>query len=280
MSDQEEPLPSFQKPPVVEVALSVQFDALKGLGTPQIGLLWQEFRSRLPVTEEQAPLEPQVERFGAARRPFLGVAFQMMSKPPAPRCWFLNTEGTELIQVQTDRFIHNWRKAGEGDQYPRYERLRKAFEEELGQFVKFIERENLGQFVPNQCEVSYVNHIVPGAVWKNHGDLDKAITVFQRHYSDNFLGAAEEANTNLQFVISGATGEPIGRLHVSASPVFGVKDDLPMLHLSLTARGRPEKEGIDGVMKFLDLGRNWVVRGFKSITTPEMHREWRIQNAG
>ena len=203
----------------------------------------------------------------------------MMMRPPTPRCGFLNAEGSELIQVQTDRFIHNWRKVGDEDQYPRYERLRQRFAEELGQFVRFLQRENLGQFLPNQCEVAYVNHIFPGGVWKSHSDLEKVLTVFQRRYSDNFLGAPEEANANLQFIIPGATGEPIGRLHVSATPGFRLKDNVPMLRLTLTARGRPEQEGVDGVMGFLDLGRNWVVRGFESITTTEMHREWRSEHA-
>src|SRR5579862_4576764 len=103
MSDQAMPLPSFEMPPVVEVVLGVQFEAIKGFGTPQIGLLWQQFRDRFPLTEDQAPLEPQVERFGAARPPFPGFAFHF--KLPTPRCWFLNPQGTELIQVQTDRFL-------------------------------------------------------------------------------------------------------------------------------------------------------------------------------
>jgi hypothetical protein len=46
MNDMSKPLPEFDNPPVVEVALSVQFEALATLRTPQIGLLWQEFRDR------------------------------------------------------------------------------------------------------------------------------------------------------------------------------------------------------------------------------------------
>ena len=29
----------------------------------------------------------------------------------------MNPVGTKLIQIQKDRFIHNWRKVGEGDKY-------------------------------------------------------------------------------------------------------------------------------------------------------------------
>ena len=132
-----------------------------------------------------------------------------MAKPLAPRCWFLNSAGTELIQVQTDRFIHNWRKVGDGDQYPRYEHLRTAFAAELRKLVEFLQRQQPGRLVPNQCEVTYVNHIVPGDAWKKHGDLDKVLTVFQGRYSSDFLGDVEEAGVNVQFVIPGSSGKPM-----------------------------------------------------------------------
>lgn len=99
MTNMRDPRPSYENPPVVEVALSVQFEPIKALRTPQLGLLWQEFRDRFPVIEEHPPLEPVIERFGGLPRASRGtVQFQMLDTPPVPRCWFLNNEGTELIQ--------------------------------------------------------------------------------------------------------------------------------------------------------------------------------------
>jgi hypothetical protein len=62
---------------------------------------------------------------------------------------------------------------------------------------------------------------------------------------------------------------------VSLDPVFHIKDGTPRLRLSLTARGRPQQEGTAGVLQFLDLGREYVVRTFAAITTSEMHEVWR-----
>ena len=76
MTYQGKPLPSFQNPPVVEVVLGVQFDAIKALGTPQIGLLWQEFREQLPKTEDQPPLEPEIEQFALPASHSLGFHFR------------------------------------------------------------------------------------------------------------------------------------------------------------------------------------------------------------
>jgi hypothetical protein len=47
-----------------------------------------------------------------------------------------------------------------------------------------------------------------------------------------------------------------------------------MFLLTLTARGRPGSDGIPGVLQFLDVGREWIVRGFTSITTATMHKIW------
>ena len=103
-------LPDFANPPLAEVALSVQFEPLEQLRTAQIGLLWGEFRQRFPVTEEHAPLDSVIERFGVSRTSVLEPRLQMLETPPVPRVWFLNEAGTELIQVQQERFIHNWRR--------------------------------------------------------------------------------------------------------------------------------------------------------------------------
>jgi uncharacterized protein (TIGR04255 family) len=271
-------LPDFENPPVSEVALSVQFEALEQLRTPQIGLLWTEFRQRFPKTEEHAPIDAVIERFGIPRTGLPEVRLEMLETPPVPRVWFLNEAGTEVIQVQQDRFIHNWRKVGEGDTYPRYEHVRDAFRSELEVFQTILAREQLGQIVPNQCEVTYVNHIVAGNGWERHGQLSRIVTVFQAAYSDDKLAELEDARFALRYVMT-EEGEPIGRLHILAQPVFRRSDNKPMIVLTLTARTRPAGERLDDVTRRLDAGREAIVRGFASITTPEMHRIWRRKDA-
>ncbi len=271
----ETPLPDFSDPPVAEVALSVQFDTLGALHAPQLGLLWQEFRDRFPVTEEHPPLEPVTERFGVLPTRKGTVRVEMLKGPPAPRCWFLNRDGTELIQVQQDRFVRNWRKVGDETTYPRYEKhLRSSFESDLKCFEAFLQREQIGDLKPNQCEVTYVNHIAADRGWKDHGELGAVVTVFERSFSDGFLDVPEDAGLRLRFMMSDQDGKPIGRLHIAIDPGYRSRDNQPLLSMNLTARGAPCGDGIDGVMSFLDVGRQWVVRGFASITTPEMHKLW------
>lgn len=269
------PLPDFSDPPVTEVVLSVQFDTLPGLRTPQVGLLWQEFCDRFPMTEEHPPLDPVIERFGIPPRTKGNVRIDMLRRLPTPRCWFLNKEGTELVQIQQDRFIRNWRKVGDEGTYPRYEKhLRPSFEADLRTFQTHVEREGLGDFRPNQCEVTYVNHIAPEKDRANHGELGKVLTVFQASYSDGFLDMPEDAGLRSRFLMLDEQNNPIGRLHVAFDPGYSSNNNRPIFILTLTARGAPRGEGVDGVLNFLDLGRQWVVRAFASITTPTMHQEW------
>jgi len=274
MSDMQSPFPDFTDPPVVEVVLGVQYEPLPALRTPQIGLLWSEFREHFPKLEEHAPLDPMMERFGIAGTPRANVRFEMMQKPPVPRCWFLNEAGTELIQVQQDRFVHNWRKVGEGDEYPRYDHVRGTFEQELAIFERFLQKEGVGTLVPNQCEVTYVNHIDAGDGWSRHGELGNVLTLFAPKYSNAFLPEPEEARLTCRYVIPDEKGNPLGRLHILVDPACRRGDDRPMFLMNLVARGRPDGDGVDGVLRFLDLGREWVVRAFAAVTTPQMHKTW------
>ncbi|MFN9538051.1 MAG: hypothetical protein ACK6A8_02220, partial [Planctomycetota bacterium] len=68
-------LPEFENPPVVEVALSVQFDRLD-VATPQLSLVWQRFRDRFGRIEDKPELEAAYERFGPAEKRAHGVRFE------------------------------------------------------------------------------------------------------------------------------------------------------------------------------------------------------------
>jgi uncharacterized protein (TIGR04255 family) len=215
-----------------------------------------------------------IELFGVPNVPKNGVELQVSGKPPVPRCWFLNDSGSELLQVQQDRFIHNWRRTEHADVYPRYTHISDTFREELDVFRKFVESEKVGEFTPNQCEVTYVNHIPSGSAWHQLGEIAKVISTITADYSDDFLPAPEEAQFTARYVIPNDGGSPLGRLRIAADPAYRISDRHPIFVLQLTARGAPVGAGVEGVLHFLDVGHEWVVRGFASITTKLMHEVW------
>jgi hypothetical protein len=267
-----EDLPDFRKPPLAETVLSIQFEPVAGMTTAHLGLLWNRFRKQLPVIEEHPLLPATFENFELPSPAQVEVTFE--EKPPMPRVWFLNQGGSELIQVQADRFIHNWRKLEGLDPYPRYGPIRDKFRAEVAVLEEFLQDEKLGALAVNQCEVTYVNHIEPCVVWAGHGEVEKTLVMFSRLGSASFLPEPEDVALRMRFVIPGPTGNPIGRLHAVVQPAWKKSDKSPILTLNLIARGAPIGEGIDGAFAFLDLGRRWIVNGFADLTTSEMQRMW------
>ncbi len=117
-----------------------------------MGLLWSMFRKDFPRTEDHPPLARSIERFDKPDLP----SFRIEPAPLTPRSWFLNKDGSQLIQVQQDRFVHNWRKVGSNTAYPPYRTLREKFAENLRAFESFARTEQLGEFKPDQCEFTYL----------------------------------------------------------------------------------------------------------------------------
>lgn len=270
-------LPDFAKPPVREVVLSVQFPSLERVTNAHIGCLWCEvFRKDFPHIEEMPPLAPVIERFEAPAPG--GVRMQMNVGPPVVRYWFKNEEETELIQVQHDRFVRNWRQRPGKSEYPRYEPLRDRLCDDFGKFLTFVEEQELGQVEPNQCEVTYINDIPHGQGWERFGDVGKVVSAWSGSFTGDFLPAPEEVRFATSFAMPPGSGEPTGRLHVSVEPRYRLPEMAPLLRLSLTARGSPRGGGMDGVRGFMDLGREWVVKGFAAITTAEVHKVWERQS--
>lgn len=257
---------------MVETALSLQYQPLPGLSLAHVGVLWHRFRNTFPLVEEREPLGAARETFEApSPRP---EEVTIEGKPPLPRVCFLNESKTELIQIQADRLIHKWRKTGKtSTPYPRYERIRTNFRHEVWEFQEFLTDEKLGKVAINQCEITYVNHIEPCEAWRGHGEIEgvlRTCTAQQR----SFLPEPEGGSVKQRFVIRSDSGSPLGRLHVSLTPAWKEEDQSPIFVLTLTARGAPLDKGINGAFDFIDLGREWIVKGFLDLTTTEMHRAW------
>jgi hypothetical protein len=264
-------LPEYELPPVSEVAVAVRFQTLPGLLAPQLGLLWaSKYRSRFPNVQQQAPIDPPIEIFDRPISPF-SLTFE--TGAITPRLWFLNENESELIQVQPNWFAHNWRRPpNDESSYPRFNKVRSAFEEEFSEFQSFLDQGGLGEVHAEQCEVTYINQITRSGLWGGHGQIDRVIRLVTR--DGNFLPEPEEMSVDSRFVIA-RENRPVGRLYVSCRPLYRLEDGEPILQLSLTARGRPESDNMEGILEFIELGHEWIVEGFTAVTTEAAHDLWR-----
>lgn len=259
--------PKFRRPPVIETLLGVQFAQLDKFAIPHFGLFWGEIRGEYPGHEVKPPLGQELEQFGSPPAPAtLDITF---TPEPLARCWFISGGGDQLIQIQRDRFIRNWRKTPEAPDYPEYGALKPRFEADWMRFVRFLEREQIGRPEINQCEVTYINHIPEGDGWESFGRIDGVLKMLNTPPSGDFLPESEVLVLSARYMM-----HKRGRLHVSLNPAIRRQDGQRVLQLTLTARGRPASASHADVMAWLDLGHDWVVRGFADLTTQSMHDRW------
>ncbi len=267
-------LPEFDRPPVVEVAVSIQFET-PVLGLPQIMRWWILVRDAFPGFEQVAPIPPAAESFDNPKVPQPLVQFQLLNAPPVPRIFLKKAADTELIQIQQDRFGYNWRKLKSEDDYPRYTTIRSSFLQQLDAFERFLANDHLEAMNPVLCEVTYVNHILGSGVWHGHSELHKIIPSVKPRLSEGVLPMPEDMQFAARYIIDPAGGHPLGRLYVNVEPRFLTADMTPIFLMRLTARGSPQGSGHKGILKMIDLGHEWIVRAFTALTSPRMHKAWR-----
>ena len=163
MQDTSKHFPDFNNPPVIEVVCGVHFKSINNLLAPHFGLLWEKFKTDYPSCQEVAPLAPVIEQYEGERK--IGLDFQEV--PPLPRIWFIHKNDNGILQVQRDRFLHNWRKVRPEDEYPRYPKVIEMFKSMLSKFEHFLHENEFDKLVPLQYEMTYINHIWEGEGWSN-----------------------------------------------------------------------------------------------------------------
>ena len=265
------PLPEFDRPPVSEVALSIEFLPLQGWRTPHSGLYWGRLQAQYPHTEVHPPLASQIEKYGEEfwQQPMIRVE---VVNPDISRFWFLDDTRTRLIQVQRDRFIVNWRKVRGDEIYPRYEDdLRPRLEREWGRFKQFVADSHIGDIAVQQCEVTYVNDMPAGDEWRTFAESLRLFSPWWGRGSDGFLQRPETLMVQGSFALGGEEG----RLHFVSRHVRRNLDQKEAVQLMLTARGRPKSSADADVLGFMDIGREWVVRAFADLTSAEAHKFWK-----
>ncbi len=201
-------LVEFTNSPAVEVALAIGFQQLAGLGTVELARLWQERFSRaFPKVQEQPRVEMAIEQFGLPT-PGPVFKFQLLETPLVPRLWFLNSDESQLVQVQNNWFARNWRQQASGPEYPHYPNVRGLFEADLSGIIEHVRKSRLGVFKPIQCELTYINHIPFEGSAPAH--LRDVLRFFAQRSPIGPLGEPESIRTGVQWIIA-ADGEPIGR---------------------------------------------------------------------
>lgn len=259
-------LPNFERPPVTEVALGVEFTPLP-VHAIDLGSLWAGWRDEYPEVQEQPPLEPTRDE---AQGPVPVISF---GPPPMNRHWFISRDRAQLLQVQQDRLIVNWRRISDGDVYPRYPSLRNTFRQRLEELDLFAR--TYGGLRITRAEVTYINDLSYGADPGEEAHLASHLHDVVQLWGSvptHHLGDPRQVRFAATFDIPDLADS--GILHVGVDPTHRLQEGKVTSLLTLTVRGRPRGESPAEALTFLDEGRRHVVTSFTELTTQSMHERW------
>ncbi len=260
-------LPDFAAPPLTEVAISLQFDTLSNYSAVWAGPLWQMFRTQFPRVQEQLPLAPAFETFGGGAA-IPAINFSIMGSPIQTRLWFLNDDDTELLQFQNDRFGRNWRKQPPLDNsYPRFESMIADFERDVQTLSNFCAENRIGNLVPNQCELTYVNFVELSRL--SQARIEPS-TVFSNLA---FRKAPRQFQLNFSFELT-SEARPYGRIHAHCGTIVRPTDNVEGIGITLTGRGTPSSPDLRSSINRLCEFRDCIVRQFDEMTTDIAHSLW------
>lgn len=253
-------LPSFDRPPVIEVAVGVHFLQLPGLNTVGLVRLVDDlWRGRFPQTVEQ-PLSPPLAPPG--RGPML--AFQLQTGSPPIRLWSLTEDESMLVQVQHDRLLLNWRKVKDDDPYPRYKRLRSDFVEVWHEFSNYVsEREDYGVLQPSIAEVSFFNRVP----MESATEIPRFVKALNTESGlTGQLAAAYQLERDI------ADGWPVGNQTIALN--FRPENGHMQLEISTRIEIDTATNEATEVIDSLDTAHRIGVLTFDSMTTENAHSAW------
>jgi uncharacterized protein (TIGR04255 family) len=258
----------FDNPPVAEVGLSVQLQGATLDSSRTISAFYPTVQDRYPSIVPQPPVPPLEENFEIPSPN--SIAFQLFGSAEAQRWAFENSDRTEAIQVQRDRFVYLWAKEETDSEYPHYGWIRDRFEAAYISYLGLTE----GEVEATWCEITYVNPII-----LPEGEMRPDLsTLLRRLVPHNVPGLPTPYNTGLEerFQLERGDGTPYARFFVAVQSSVAPIRRLGYT-ISLTMRGRPETHDTDGVLAFFDEGRERIVTTFREITTVERHAEWGLR---
>jgi uncharacterized protein (TIGR04255 family) len=249
-------LPDYNRPPVVEVAISAIFFPPSGLNTVRFGEFWYENREHYPRCEDYPPI---IE----------AVPADLADLPPIRRVFMISRDERYVLQLQSNAFIHNWRKIHESDEYPHFDAARNLFRERLKLFQEFVKKNELGELKATRYEVTYVNHLSGSESMPAVLDDNVALIRIQPPSERTLLPVPRALNADIWFDLP----RDQGSLGITFKHGARASDQREVLQVELTARGNAKPDFSD-MDTWLEVAHEWIVRGFTEITTERAHLEW------
>jgi uncharacterized protein (TIGR04255 family) len=253
------PLPSYATPPVDEVACGCQFTNLDRMKIPHFGEFWDTIKKDYPTIEHVMPLVDE----GAL--PPCDSATGL----PIPRVWFIDSTESQLIQLQSDRIYFNWRKREAAPTYPRYPSVIQNFSDNYAALGKLASDMGLGPLQPQVLDLTYINVLPRGELWHDLNDLKAIFREFGwRPSTSSFLPPPSGLVFHAEYLLPNGQGTLTVKLHRGNRR----SDNTEVYSFNLSARGIGSDTTAAGMRQWFDMAREWIVRGFTDLTSPEIQK--------
>lgn len=257
------PLYEYDRPPLIEAYMGATFQPLERIQAAHFGLFWATIKDRFPNLQQHDPLPPVTPPRVVGMQGDEPLIAQMV---PTIRYWFVDARDSELIQVQSDRLVHNWRHKEGGSEYPRYRTLRQRFEETWLAYTAFLTQEGVGVPSVAECEIGYVNRIAGGdrptsALFPRLDGLDRAIPS---------LGS-QAVRAQCRYSLPAEMGDVLLSFNQLQR---GVGAEGSVWQLSLVAKGDPRGNDPATLLNWFDAARRWLNHCFSTVVHPDARRSW------
>lgn len=277
LGPRQHPSITYDAPPLVEVAMSIQFDPPKGLNQAHLGAFWVTQKDTLPHVRATQPITTTNEVFGGQGQ-WLPPSLQLaLTNEPDCRLQMTSSDDQWMCQVQRNRLVINWRKRSE--EYPRFSATWSRFRAAHQAWQAFLSELEMAPLKPRLWEVTYVNRIPKENLWEKPSDWPN---VFPGLWGGSFAAVEGVELRGFQGQWVWESSSPAARLYVEPKPGRTVEEPhQDVLLLSLTARGHldadskaSEASKNDQIESGMCCGHNLIVSTFDRIASDRAKKAW------
>ena len=251
----------FENPPINELVIGTYFNPpLANLRNEHIGLLWSKFRDEFPTVTQQPPI-------GDDQFMMMALGGELF---PMPRYWFISDDQVNLLQIQKNAFLFNWRRRDA--QYPHFhENLKPAFDRYYSRFADFIAAElDAPPLAIDLCELTYINLIERGDYWSGPEDTPRVIPEFSVPRFGLPALTAPAFNCVYAFALA-----PDLQLTVTVrNAVSTLGNNAPVLIIEIRAQGRLGQVSKSESDPWFDRAHDAVINCFVGMTDPYIQKTY------
>ncbi|MBT5028955.1 MAG: TIGR04255 family protein [Nitrospina sp.] len=245
------------------------FDPLEDFQSTHLGMFRETIKAEYPSFEEKPFLLPKTEYY----KPNLGKSAEpvVIKANSLPRLWFVSENKNQILQLQSDQLINNWKKVQDEDSYPHYDEIIQKFENHFNEFNAFVNDHEIGEIKPKQYELTYVNHISSLNGWEKDSPIENIFPEFKLASDPkNFLPKCEAFNWTNTYLLPNEEG----RLYSTIKVVLHRVSAEPLIRFQLKVTGINKEASLDKMRSWFDLAHEWILLSFAELTNEKVQTEY------